>query len=66
VNALRKAGFAFHSGLHREKAEKMWADAVEEIKRRIKFPGGTSGGKAAPERINVLHDGGLSGHAKPT
>jgi tetratricopeptide (TPR) repeat protein len=38
VNALRRAGFDLHAGLHREKAVKMWADAVEEIKRRIKSP----------------------------
>lgn len=38
VYAQRQAGFDLHSGLHREKAEKMWSDAVEEVKRGIKAP----------------------------
>jgi tetratricopeptide (TPR) repeat protein len=45
VSTLRQAGFALHVGLHREKAERMWADAVEEIKRRIKSPEELSEGK---------------------
>src|SRR5262249_44032870 len=35
---LRQAGFDFHRGLHREKAEKMWTDAVDEVRRAIKGP----------------------------
>ena len=42
VYTLRQAGFDLHRGLHREKAEKMWIEAVEEVKRRIKTPGGSS------------------------
>ena len=38
VYALRRAGLDLHGGLHREKAEKMWVEAVEEIKLRIKPP----------------------------
>jgi len=38
VYAQRQAGFDFHRGLHREKAEKLWIDAVEEVKRKIKVP----------------------------
>jgi tetratricopeptide (TPR) repeat protein len=36
--AKRQAGFDFHRGLHREKAERMWRDAVEDIKNAIKPP----------------------------
>jgi hypothetical protein len=38
VYALRQAGFDFHTGLHREKATKMWTEAVEEIERKLKPP----------------------------
>jgi hypothetical protein len=38
VSALRRAGFEFHGGLHREKAEKMWTEAVDEVQRKIKRP----------------------------
>ncbi len=38
VYALRQAGFDFHKRLFREKAERMWTDAVEEVKRRFKPP----------------------------
>jgi tetratricopeptide (TPR) repeat protein len=38
VYSLRQAGFDLHRGLHGEKAWKMWTDAVEEVKRRIKAP----------------------------
>jgi tetratricopeptide (TPR) repeat protein len=38
VYTLRQAGFDLHRGLHGEKALKMWAEAVEEVKRRIKLP----------------------------
>jgi tetratricopeptide (TPR) repeat protein len=38
VYAQRQAGFDFHRGLHREKAERLWADAVEEVRRTIKAP----------------------------
>jgi hypothetical protein len=38
VYTLRQAGFDFRRGLHHEKAAKMWAEAVEEVKRRIKPP----------------------------
>ncbi|MDQ6700089.1 MAG: hypothetical protein M3Z36_07870, partial [Acidobacteriota bacterium] len=38
VYAQRQAGFDLHRGLHREKAEKMWSEAVEEVKRAIKAP----------------------------
>jgi tetratricopeptide (TPR) repeat protein len=34
--AHRQAGFDFNRGLHHEKAEKMWAEAVEEVKRAIR------------------------------
>lgn len=36
--ALRQAGFDFHRGIHREKAEKSWTEAVEEVKRNIRSP----------------------------
>ena len=35
---LRQAGFDLYSGMHFEKAQKMWTEAVEEVKRRIKPP----------------------------
>jgi tetratricopeptide (TPR) repeat protein len=38
VYTLRQAGFDLHRGLHYEKAAKMWTEAVEEVKRRIKPP----------------------------
>ena len=38
VFALRQAGFDLHAGLHREKAERMWTDACEEIERTLKSP----------------------------
>lgn len=38
IYAQRQAGFDFHRGLHREKAEKVWADAVHEGCRSIKAP----------------------------
>jgi tetratricopeptide (TPR) repeat protein len=38
VYALRQAGFDLHQRLIHEKAEKMWTDAVEEVKNRIKPP----------------------------
>jgi tetratricopeptide (TPR) repeat protein/TolA-binding protein len=38
VYAQRQAGFDFNRGLHREKAEKMWSDAVDEVKRSIRSP----------------------------
>jgi tetratricopeptide (TPR) repeat protein len=38
VYTLRQAGFDFHRGLHREKAVRMWTEAVEEVKRKIKLP----------------------------
>jgi len=38
VYALRQAGFDLHRGRHNEKAAKMWTEAVEEVKRRIKPP----------------------------
>lgn len=44
VYAMRQAGFDFYSGLHREKASKMWADAAEEIRRNIKPPEALSEG----------------------
>lgn len=42
--ALRQAGFDFYRGLHREKAEKMWADAVDVVRRTIKAPEDLEGG----------------------
>lgn len=36
--AKRQAGFDFHRGLHYEKAEKMWREAVEDVKNGIKSP----------------------------
>lgn len=38
VYTLRQAGFDLHRGLHYEKAVKLWTEAVEEVKRRIKPP----------------------------
>lgn len=38
VYTLRQAGFDLHRGLHHEKATKMWTEAVEEVRRRIKSP----------------------------
>jgi tetratricopeptide (TPR) repeat protein len=38
VYALRQAGFDMLRGLHYEKAEKMWTEAVEEVRQRIKSP----------------------------
>jgi tetratricopeptide (TPR) repeat protein len=38
VYAKRQAGFDFHRGFHREKAEKMWREAVDEAKAYIKSP----------------------------
>jgi len=38
VHTLRQAGFDLHRGMHFEKAVKMWTEAVEEVKRRIKPP----------------------------
>jgi tetratricopeptide (TPR) repeat protein len=38
VYTLRQAGFDLYRGLHYEKATKMWTDAVEEVKKRIKPP----------------------------
>ena len=35
---LRQAGFDLHHGMHYEKAGKMWTEAVDEVKRRIKPP----------------------------
>ena len=45
IYTLRQAGFDLHRGLHREKAEKMWVEAVEEVKRRIKTPEGLPAGE---------------------
>jgi tetratricopeptide (TPR) repeat protein len=38
VYTLRQAGFDLYRGLHYEKAAKMWADAAEEVTKRIKSP----------------------------
>lgn len=38
VYAERQAGFDFHAGLHREKAERMWRDAVEHAEAALKQP----------------------------
>jgi tetratricopeptide (TPR) repeat protein len=38
VYTLRQAGFDLHRGLHHDKASKMWTEAVDEVKRRIKPP----------------------------
>jgi tetratricopeptide (TPR) repeat protein len=38
VYTLRQAGFDLHRGMHYDKAVKMWTEAVEEVKRRIKAP----------------------------
>jgi tetratricopeptide (TPR) repeat protein len=45
VAALRQAGFDLYGGLHREKATKMWADAVDEVKLRIRSPEELAAGK---------------------
>jgi tetratricopeptide (TPR) repeat protein len=45
VSALRQAGFDLYGGLHREKATKMWSEAVEEIKLRIRPPEQLATGK---------------------
>lgn len=38
VYALRQAGFDMYRRLQFERAQKLWAEAVEEVKRRIKSP----------------------------
>jgi tetratricopeptide (TPR) repeat protein len=38
VHILRQAGFDMYRRLQLEKAEKLWSEAVEEVKRRIKSP----------------------------
>jgi tetratricopeptide (TPR) repeat protein len=38
VYVLRQAGFDLYRGTHYEKATKMWTEAVEEVRRRIKSP----------------------------
>lgn len=38
VYALRQAGFDLFRGLHHEKAKKMWTEAVDLVKHRIKSP----------------------------
>lgn len=38
VYTLRQAGFDLHRRMHFEKATKMWAEAVEEVKQRIRQP----------------------------
>ncbi len=38
IYSLRQAGFDLYRGLHNEKAIRMWTEAVEEVKRRIKPP----------------------------
>jgi hypothetical protein len=38
VYVLRQAGFDLYRGTHYEKAMKMWTEAVEEVRRRIKPP----------------------------
>jgi hypothetical protein len=36
VYAKRQAGFDFYRGIHREKAERMWREAVDDVKQGIK------------------------------
>jgi hypothetical protein len=38
IYAKRQAGFDFHRGMHREKAQRMWREAVEDGTRGIKSP----------------------------
>jgi hypothetical protein len=38
VYVLRQAGFDLHHGMHYARAAKMWTEAVEEVRRRIKSP----------------------------
>jgi tetratricopeptide (TPR) repeat protein len=38
VYILRQAGFDLYRGTHFEKAQKMWSEAVDEVRRRIKAP----------------------------
>jgi tetratricopeptide (TPR) repeat protein len=45
VYGLRQAGFDLIRGLHREKAVKMWTEAVDEIKLKIKPPEALAEGK---------------------
>jgi tetratricopeptide (TPR) repeat protein len=45
IYTLRQAGFDLYRGLVYEKAEKMWTEAVEEVKRRIKHPEALSTGE---------------------
>lgn len=45
IFAKKQAGFDFHRGMHREKAEKMWREAAEDAKAYIKSPEALSGGE---------------------
>lgn len=45
VYAERQAGFDFHGGLHREKAERMWRDAVDDATQALKSPDALSPGE---------------------
>jgi tetratricopeptide (TPR) repeat protein len=38
VYAERQAGFDFHAGLHREKAERLWRDALQHAEAALKSP----------------------------
>jgi tetratricopeptide (TPR) repeat protein len=45
IFAKKQAGFDFHSGLHREKAEKMWREAADDARTYIKSPENLKGGE---------------------
>lgn len=45
IFAMKQAGFDFHRGMHREKAEKMWREAAEDARAYIKSPEELSGGE---------------------
>lgn len=47
IFAKKQAGFDFHRGLHREKAEKMWREAAEDAKSHLKPPEALSTGERA-------------------
>ncbi|MBI4890910.1 MAG: tetratricopeptide repeat protein [Acidobacteria bacterium] len=47
IFAKKQAGFDFHRGMHREKAEKMWREAADDAKAYIKSPEALSGGERA-------------------
>ena len=45
IFAKKQAGFDFYRGMHREKAEKMWREAVEDARAYLKSPEKLSAGE---------------------